>query len=176
MAETEAKRILESCSSVMETVEYDREEELVKHLQSQVDTSVAEMNRVVEEAKAKRPEIQNIITGANQNIEHIRQFRTEAEDTINRLTETLTNLTNTIREGKAKLDSDMVQAQKSIEVALSHLHELDEGISQAKQRVEACLFIRDMASAQKTLLKSGKISLLEKDDLGNWAVKQTWTK
>lgn len=174
MAETEARSILESCADLVQGIDYDKEDALVKRLQSQVDASVADINKVIDDAKAKRPEIVKIVTEANQTIEKIRQYQGQAEETVKQLRNTLDGLATMVQGDKAKLDNDLKRAQSVLDNALARLHELDEAISQGKQRVEACLFVKDMRTAQATLLTSYKATLLGKDDLGNMAVKQTW--
>jgi len=176
MAETDAMNILESCADIVKSVDYDRDAILIQRLQEQVASSVVEMKQIVVGAQSQRPLIQKIIDEGNHVVLQLEQNKVKAQDSISRLQETFTNLSNTIRSENALLDKELVDAKKMVSDALGRLHDLDEAIRQGQQRIEACMFVKDMATANKTLMSHGKMTLLGKDDLNNWVVKQSWER
>mgnify|MGYP001573014794 CR=1 FL=1 len=174
LAETEALAILDACKDVVQGISYEREAKLIQTFTEQAETSVAEIKQIIDNATMQRPQVKQLIDEADKNIAQVRQYRVECEDALHKLQERARDLMNQIDNGAKEIQSKLDKAQVMVVEAVGKLHELDELIKQAQQRSDACLFINDMARVNRSIMTSGQVTLLGKDDLGNFAVRQSW--
>jgi uncharacterized coiled-coil DUF342 family protein len=174
MAESEATQIMDACHELTRGLDPELDVELVKKFQSQVDSSVEEIGKVVTSALEQRPKIVELLNQSNEHLNKMRQYKGECEASFKEINQTISSLKDAVESTVSLTQSDITKTEASIEATIKRLGELDSIISEAKKRVEACLFLKDMSRVKKTLMTGGKVALLAKDDLGNWCQSRKW--
>ena len=176
LADTDALQVMDACHELMKGLEPEQDSILIKKFQDQVDSSVVEMEKVVAVALEQKPKLLQLLSEANADLEKVRQYKGESDKNCKELLDRINYLVEVTKSTSSSIGNEINNMQSVINVVIKKLADLDFIISEAKKRVEACLFLKDMARVKQSLLTGGKVALIQKDDLGNWYQSKVWEK
>ena len=144
LADTDALQIMDACHELMKGLEPEQDNILVKKFQDQVDSSVVEMEKVVATGLELKPKLLHLLSEANNEINKVREYKGECGRHFEETSIRLTSLLESIKTTNSGVSEKMNQTQSIVDQMTKRLNELDFIISEAKKRVEACLFLKDM--------------------------------